>query len=79
MKFKELAKIIFSDYICVYIKENDSCRSIYESKIGLCEKFVKQYGEYKVDSVDIDNFTPPGESLKHGVLDIYLKDNEDED
>ena len=76
MKFKKLAKVIFSDFIRVYIRENGGIRSVYESKIGLCEGGgVKQYGEYKVDSVvDVDNFAPPNEILRHGVLDVYLKE-----
>lgn len=74
MKFKKLAKVISCNFVRVNLIENDYIRSVYESETGLCEGVVKQYGEYKVDSVDVDKFTLPFENLKHSVLDICLEE-----
>lgn len=51
---------------------------MYKSETGLTEEVVKQYGEYKIDTVDADTFAPPFQNLRQGIFLILLRDNEDE-
>lgn len=68
MKLKKLAKVLNYAFVRVTIKGDES-KNVYYDK-GLCHDVIKQYGEYKVN--DIEVLLP--ENLKHGLLDIYLKD-----
>lgn len=53
MKFKKLAKVIDHKYIRVTVKMSDRYVSIYDSTTGLSNDFIKNYGEYKVDSIEV--------------------------
>lgn len=75
MKFKKLAKVIDHKYIRVTVKMSDRYVSIYDSTTGLSNDFIKNYGEYKVDSIGV-SFKDT--SFFYSVLVIYLKGNEDE-
>lgn len=75
MKFKKLAKVIDHKYIRVTVKMSDRNVSIYNSTTGLSDDFIKTYGEYEVDSIEV---SLKDTSFFYGVLVIYLKDNEDE-
>lgn len=75
MKFKKLAKVIDHKYIRVTVKMSDRYVSIYNSTTGLSDDFIKTYGEYEVDSIEV---SLRDTSFFYGILVIYLKDNEDE-
>ena len=75
MKFKKLAKVIDHKYIRVTVKMSDRYVSIYNSTTGLSSDFIKTYGEYEVDSIEV---SLRDTSFFYGILVIYLKDNEDE-
>lgn len=80
MKFKRLAKLVLCKFVRVsLIEENGNIRSVYKSETGLTEKIVEQYGEYKVDMVDADTFTPPFQNLRQGIFLILLRSKKDED
>lgn len=76
MKFKKLAKVIDHKYIRVTVKMSDRRVKILDSTTGVTNDFIKAYGEYEVDSIGVSLIDT---SFFYGVLDIYLKDNEDED
>lgn len=73
MKLKKLAKVLNYAFVRVIIKFDES-KNVYYGK-GLCHDVIKQYGEYKVSNIEV--LLP--EELKHGLLDIYLKDKRNED
>lgn len=75
MKFKKLAKVIDHKYIRVTVKMSDRYVSIYNSTTGLSNDFIKTYGEYEVDSIEV---SLRDTSFFYGILVIYLKENEDE-
>lgn len=75
MKFKKLAKVIDHKYIRVTVKMSDRNVSVYNSTTGLSNDFIKTYGEYEVDSIEV---SLRDTSFFYGILVIYLKDNEDE-
>lgn len=75
MKFKKLAKVIDHKYIRVTVKMSDRYVSVYNSTTGLSNDFIKTYGEYEVDSIEV---SLRDTSFFYGILVIYLKDNEDE-
>lgn len=68
MKLKKLAKVLNYAFVRVTIKGDES-KNVHCNK-GLCHDVIKQYGEYKVNNIEV--LQP--EKLKHGLLDIYLKD-----
>lgn len=68
MKLKKLAKVLNYAYVRLIIKFDES-KNVYCDK-GLDHDVIKQYGEYKVNNIEV--LLP--ENLKHGILDIYLKD-----
>lgn len=68
MKLKKLAKVLNFAFVRVTIK-GDELKNVYCDK-GLDHDVIKQYGEYKVNSIEVLLH----EKLKHGILDIYLKD-----
>lgn len=68
MKLKKLAKVLNYAYVRVTIK-GDEFKNVYCDK-GLDPDVIKQYGEYKVANIEVLLH----EKLKHGLLDIYLKD-----
>lgn len=75
MRFKKLAKVIDYNYVRINVIKGNHWEVAYDTSTGLYERIIKQYGEYKVVSIDfilIDAFN-------HAVLGIYLKGNEDED
>lgn len=75
MRFKKLAKVIDYNYVRINVIKGNHLEVAYDTSTGLYERIIKQYGEYKVVSIDfilIDAFN-------HAVLGIYLKGNEDED
>lgn len=74
MKFKKLAKVIDYDLVRVIIRGQEF-KTVYESERGLCVYVIDQFGNYKVDSVEIDNCNPQLETLRSGILDIYLEEN----
>ena len=76
MKFKKLAKVIDHKFIRVTVKMSDRWVKICDSTTGLSNDFIKTYGEYEVDSMEV---SLKDTSFFYGVLDIYLKGNEDED
>lgn len=78
MKFKKLAKVIDYDFIRVTLRGREF-KTVLDSETGLCGDVIEKYGEYKVDSVEVDNYDPQLESLRYGILDIYLKDKRNED
>ena len=55
---------------------SDRWVKICDSTTGLSNDFIKTYGEYEVDSIEV---SLKDTSFFYGVLDIYLKGNEDED
>jgi hypothetical protein len=68
MKLKKLAKVLNYAFVRVTIKGDES-KNVY-CDTGLDHDVIKQYGEYKVNNIEV--LLP--EKLKHGLLDIYLKD-----
>lgn len=72
MKLKKLAKILNYAYVRLIIKCDES-KNVYCGK-GLDHDVIKQYGEYKVDDIEV----LLSENLKHSLLDIYLKDKRNE-
>lgn len=68
MKLKKLAKVLNYAFVRVTIKGDES-KNVYYDK-GLDHDVIKQCGEYKVNNIEV--LLP--ENLKHGLLDIYLKD-----
>lgn len=72
MKFKTLAKVIDYDFIRVIIRGQEF-KTVYESERGLCVYVIDQYGNYKVDSVEVDNYNPRLETIRHSILEIYLE------
>lgn len=76
MKFKKLVKVIDHKFIRVTVKMSDRYVNIYNSTTGLSDDFIKTYGEYEVDSIEV---SLKDTSFFYGVLVIYLKDNEDDD
>lgn len=68
MKLKKLAKVLNYAYMRVIIK-GDELKNVY-CDTGLDHDVIKQYGEYKVATIEVLLH----EKLKHGLLDIYLKD-----
>lgn len=68
MKLKKLAKVLNYAFVRVTIKGDESKNVYYNT--GLDHDLIKQYGEYKVNNIEV--LLP--ENLKHGLLDIHLKD-----
>lgn len=68
MKLKKLAKVLNYAFVRVTIKGDES-KNVYYDK-GLDHDVIKQYGEYKVNNIEV--LLP--KKLKPGLLDIYLKD-----
>ena len=68
MKLKKLAKVLNYAFVRVAIK-GDELKNVY-CDTGLDHDVIKQYGEYKVATIEVLQ----SEELKHGLLDIYLKD-----
>ena len=68
MKLKKLAKVLNYAFVRVTIK-GDEAKNVY-CDTGLDHDVIKQYGEYKGATIEV--LLP--ENLKHGLLDIYLKD-----
>lgn len=75
MKFKKLAKVIDYNYVRINVKRGNKWEIVYDTSTGLYESIIKQYGEYKVDSIDLSLI----DAFNHAVLGVYLKSNEDED
>ena len=75
MKFKKLAKVIDYNYVRITVKRDNKREVVYDTSTGLYERIIKQYGEYKVDSIDLSLI----DAFNHAVLGVYLKSNEDED
>ena len=75
MKFKQLAKVIDYNYVRITVKRDNKWEVVYDTSTGLYERIIKQYGEYKVDSIDLSLI----DAFNHAVLGVYLKSNEDED
>ena len=75
MKFKKLAKVIDYNYVRITVKRDNKWEVVYDTLTGLYERIIKQYGEYKVDSIDLSLI----DAFNHAVLGVYLKSNEDED
>ena len=75
MKFKKLAKVIDYNYVRITVKGDNKWEVVYDTSTGLYERIIKQYGEYKVDSIDLSLI----DAFNHAVLGVYLKSNEDED
>lgn len=75
MKFKKLAKVIDYNYVRITVKRDNKWEVVYDTSTGLYERIIKQYGEYKVDSIDLSLI----DAFNHAVLGVYLKSNEDED
>lgn len=53
MKFKKLAKVIDHKFIRVTVKMSDRWVKICDSTTGLSNDFIKTYGEYEVDSIEV--------------------------
>lgn len=68
MKLKKLAKILNYAFVRLIIKGDES-KNVY-CDTGLDHDVIKQYGEYKVNDIEV----LLSENLKHVLLDIYLKD-----
>ena len=75
MKFKKLAKVIDYNYVRINVKRGNKWEIVDDTSTGLYESIIKQYGEYKVDSIDLSLI----DAFNHAVLGVYLKSNEDED
>lgn len=74
MKFKKLAKVIDYNYVRINVKRGNKWEVVYDTSIGLYRRIIKQYGKYKVDSIDLSLI----DRFNHAVLGIYLKNNEDD-
>lgn len=74
MKFKKLAKVIDYNYVRINVRKGNHWEVAYDTSTGLYERIIKQYGEYKVVSIDFSLI----DAFNHAVLGIYLKGNEDE-
>lgn len=75
MKFKKLAKVIDYNYVRINVKRGNKWEVVYDTSTGLYEGIIKQYGEYKVNSIDLSLI----DAFNHAVLGVYLGSNEDED
>ncbi len=75
MKFKKLAKVIDYNYVRINVRKGNHWEVAYDTSTGLYESIIKQYGEYKVNSIDLSLI----DAFNHAVLGVYLKSNEDED
>lgn len=77
MKFKKLAKVIDYNYVRITVKRDNKWEVVYDTSTGLYRSIIKQYGEYKVDDIDLSLI----DGFNHAVLGIYLKGkkNKDED
>lgn len=74
MKFKKLAKVIDYNYIRINVRKGNHWEVAYDTSTGLYESIIKQYGEYKVVSIDFSLI----DAFNHAVLGVYLGSNEDE-
>lgn len=52
MKFKKLAKVIDYNYVRINVIKGNHWEVAYDTSTGLYESIIKQYGEYKVVSID---------------------------
>lgn len=75
MKFKKLAKVIDYNYVRINVIKGNHWEVAYDTSTGLYESIIKQYGEYKVVSIDFSLI----DVFNHAVLGVYLGSNEDED
>lgn len=74
MKFKKLAKVIDYNYIRINVRKGNRWEVAYDTTTGLYKSIIKQYGEYKVNSIDLSLI----DAFNHAVLGVYLGSNEDE-
>ena len=59
----------------INVRKGNYWEVVYDTSTGLYRSIIKQYGKYKVVSIDFSLI----DAFNHAVLGIYLKGNEDED